>query len=266
MSSVAAGVLGVAGTKFPYPASAWGPAGISHRIVGVGLRVRYTGIELYRGGRAVMIRIPDNKQSLGNESVSSLFGYSQAKSFPVTDQWTMVAYKPVRPVEFEYSDTAGTATGSSDHTMVYGVTGTAGPSNASAIFEYEVITHVEYIGEVDAITVSHSDVVGMSEIRNATMRDRPTKSEGKAVWKTLKDIGNNVMKFASPMVEDSIKQGVTQSIMSSVWNSGKNALGYLQKIPARIEAGAYSALRNTFSGGILETLGELAEGGAMMLL
>jgi hypothetical protein len=265
-NSVAPGVTIGVGTKFPYPDTAWGLNGISHRIVGVGLRVRYTGIELYRGGRAIMIRMPDNKQSLGNESVASLFGYSQAKSFPVTNEWTMVAYKPVRPAEFEYSDTPGTADVILDSCMVYGVSGTAGPSTASAIFEYEVVTHVEYIGEIDAITVSHSDVVGMSQIRNATMRDRPTKKEGKAVWSTLKEIGNNVLNFASPLVEDSIKQGATQSIMSGVWDAGKNALSYLGKIPGRIEAGAYSALRNTFSGGLLDTLGGVLEGGAMMLL
>jgi hypothetical protein len=266
MSVGATGTVAVLGTKFPYASATWGANGISHRIVGVGLRVRYTGIELYRGGRAVMVRIPDNKQALGLESVNSLYGFSQAKTFPVTDQWTMVAYKPVRPAEFEYSATAGTAGGFLDYNMLYAVSGTAGPSNSSAIFEYEIITHVEYIGEIDAITVSHSDVVGMSLVRNATMQDRPTKHEGKTLWSTISDIGNSILETASPMMHDSIRQGATQSLMSGFWEAGKGALGYLKKIPGRIEAGALSALKSTFSGGLLETLGELAEGGALMLL
>jgi hypothetical protein len=266
LSTVDIGVVSYIGTKFPYPASSWGVDGISHRIVGVGLRVRYTGIELYRGGRAVMLRSPDNKPLIGNDSVASVFGYSQAKTFPVTEQWVMVAYKPVRPGEFEYSANAGTAGASSDDSLFFGVTGTAGPSNASAIFEFEVITHVEYIGEIDNITKSHSDIVGMSEIRNATMQDRPTRKEGKTLWERVVDIGSNVLHSASPMVHDAISQGVTQSFMTGLLQSGKNALGYLQRIPARIEAGAMGALRNTFKGGFLETLGTLAEDGALMLL
>lgn len=213
-----------------------------------------------------MLRMPDNKQSAGTESPASLFGFSQAKTFPVTDEWTMVAYKPVRPKEFEYSSVPGTAEDTAEYTLLYAVSGTAGPSNSSAIFEYEVVTHVEYIGEIDAITVSHSDVVGMSMIRNATMQDRPTKHEGKAVWSTITDIGKSILNTASPMIHDAVKQGATQSIMGGIWDAGKGTLSYLKNIPSRIEAGALSALRNTFSGGLLESLGEMAEGGALMLL
>lgn len=100
-NAAAIGVNGIISTKFPYASGAWSPGvngGVKHRIVGVGLRVRYTGLELYKGGRAVMLRSPDNTDLQLVENIDRTFEYDQAKSFPVTSEWVMVAYKDRKSV------------------------------------------------------------------------------------------------------------------------------------------------------------------------
>lgn len=231
------GTLPFAGSKFPYPSSAWTNNVVSHRIVGVGLRVRYSGIELYRGGRGVMLRMPENKDVYNYNSVDNLFSYSQAKTFPVTRDWITVAYKPVAPNEYEYSHIPQAAgdTGAR-FSLAFGVTGTAGPTTNSALFEFEVVTFVEYVGEIDSISRSHSDVVGMSEIRNADMDDKPTRHPGKTLWRRMASMGNEIIKKASPMVQESISQSFTNRVMSGILDAGRGAVDYLKGIPAKVES------------------------------
>jgi len=252
------GVDVITSPKFPYTNAEIGP--IEHRVVGVGLRVRYSGIELYRGGRAVMLRQPENTNMIGAESVNTLFDYAQAKTFPVTTEWTQVVYKPVKPAEYEYSS-SGRATqgGSAAFNLAFGVTGTAGPTNSSAIFEFEIVTHVEYVGKIDGITLSHTDVVGMSEIRNVTMKDKPTAHSHKRLLSTMSKIGQNIMETASPLVVDSIKSSESHGFMSNLLRQGKNAVKYLSNIPHQLEKGALQSLRRTFSGGLLDSFAPAME-------
>jgi hypothetical protein len=247
------------GAKFPY-SSGDISLGVEHRVVGVGLRVRYTGIELYKGGRAVMMRQPDNLTMLGKESVDSLFSYQQAKTFPVSTEWTQVVFKPVKPDEYEYSGSPSTAQGqTTTYTLAFGVTGTAGPTDSSAIFEYEIISHLEYVGKIDGLTLSHTDLIGMSHVRNATMKDKPTRHSHKRLMSTITDIGSSILQTASPMVLESIKSGESHGFISTLMRQGRNALKYIGNIPQQIERGAMSTLRRTFSGGLLESLAPALE-------
>jgi hypothetical protein len=265
--TLAAGVSAVSSPKFPYTSSEIGITGVKYRIVGCGLRVRYTGITLYEGGRAVMLRHPDNTTFVSNGTVDGLFDYSQAKTFPVTREWTQVVYKPVAPTDYEYSDLPDQPElgVGAPRCMAFAVTGTAGPNNSSASFEYEVVTHVEYIGKVDAITKSHADVIGMSHIRNATMGDRPTRHSHKHLVKTLKEIGTDVLESVSPMVMQSISGGQSHGFFSDLMRQGRNVGRFISRIPAQLERGAMSALRRTFSGGLLDTLAPAFESMALAL-
>lgn len=239
--------------KVPYSASEFGGDAIQARTVGFGLRIRYMGPELYMGGQVVALRIPDNGDALG-KTTNNLYSYSQAKTFPVTRDWISVMYKPAKPSEFEYGSLAGSP--SSPSSLVIAINGTTGVTNLSATFEFELITHLEFIGEVDALTLSHSNINDMSLIRNATMVDRPTTKPHNKVVKALMSIGNDVLHSASPMIQQSVMQGASNMFVNGLQKAGTNAISYLRRLPAQLERGAMTALRKTFSGGLLTTLEE----------
>jgi len=223
--------------------------------VGCGLRVRYIGPELYQGGQLLGLRMPDNSDAVG-KTPAQLYDFSQAKTFPVSKEWVTLTWKPVAPEEFEYADTAAL---SFKHSLAFTVTGTTNVSNLSASFEYEYITHMEYIGAVDAITRSHSNIVDMSRIRNATMKDKPSRHTHARLMRSIMNIGEEVVHTASPMVRESIQQSAAQMFVSGLKRAGSSALNYVRSIPASIESSAMSALRRTFSGGLLESIAPALE-------
>jgi hypothetical protein len=161
-------------TKIPYPASAFHVAdpssGVQARTVGFGLRVRYIGPEMARSGQIIAIRQPDNETLVARTFVTCR-SYETAKTFNNKRQWVYVTYRPVKPNEYEFSADASTPSDSTNFKfpLVIAITGTTNTSGAPgpAPFEGEVVSYVEYVGNIDAITHSHTDINGMSHIRNA---------------------------------------------------------------------------------------------------
>lgn len=65
-----------------------------YRIVGSGLRVRYSGTELNRGGQIVALCEPTH-ENLDGQNTTNLLAQVDARKLPVVNQrWTTVLYKP----------------------------------------------------------------------------------------------------------------------------------------------------------------------------
>lgn len=168
------------------------PSTITSRLVSVGIRVRYTGTELNKGGLCYCLVSPDHG-NLNFSTIASLNGYKECIKVPVSRKWTEIVISAVDPDETSYPDASDwLATGSSGASnleylkMLYpfsqGACITASAPSVGApiaviittglrhnTFEWEVISHMEHVGRpVQSVsTRSHSDVQGMSDVTDA---------------------------------------------------------------------------------------------------
>ena len=173
------GVVNQSEVKQPYPLALFaglaGAQGVRARVVGSGLRIRYIGPELARSGQIIGIREPDN-QTLEGQTATTVKDLTTAKTFNNDREWITVMYRPARPAEYKYSPDHCSASDSTNTKWSQGflITGTTNTSGlpGPAPFEFEVVKYVEYLGNIDNITRSHTDIVAMSDIRNVL----PTKS------------------------------------------------------------------------------------------
>lgn len=237
--------------KLPYavadfPASGQPPStGVQARTVGVGLRIRYIGAELARSGQITAVRPPDNTSLIG-VSYQQMKSYSTAKTYRNDRHWTYLMYRPVRPQEYEFSVNYSTAS-AGDPTdppkemgfCIEGTTqaaGTPGP----APFEVETIRYVEYIGNIDNVTKSHVDVVGMSHVRNSLNTKSSTTNPHHAVTVSLKQI------------EDSIGESLPAAVGGGL--AYKNLFGAAEDLGAEESPGIMEALSSA-AASVAETLG-----------
>jgi len=144
------------------------------RTVACGIRVRYVGTELNRGGRLLYAQNPQTgTQTFSNQNINDLGNRQDSVIVPVTRKWTTVSYIPGTADAYSYdvSPNDGIVRGG-----VYALQG-AGicimmegtPGNN---FEFEAVWYSEWIpgrgadDAVPSVTASHSDLTGMSAVRD----------------------------------------------------------------------------------------------------
>jgi len=167
-----------------------GNAGLSWRVVGAGLRFRYRGTELNRGGTIHALHDPTH-DSLQGRSVSVIDGELQARQLPVTTKWTTILYRPVSPDDLELSITSpGSTTKSPNITAIvprwYIGAVITPPSNSTlSSFEYEAACVCEYQGRnVRGQVTTHADPVGLSAALQSVVDIHPSQIDSKAVTHT----------------------------------------------------------------------------------
>lgn len=165
---------------------AWGNPTVSTfnrvraRLVGAGLRIRYIGREDALAGLVTVLRQPDNDSippivAAGTPATfDDISGQATSATFPVSRDWATVCWRPMSDEDTEYSgnpltltnhqydaaDTLGIES-SPKYSMICCVSGCPGGT-----FEYQAVQYVEYIGRTIAKTRTHSDIAGISAIRN----------------------------------------------------------------------------------------------------
>lgn len=252
-----AGTTTIVQPKVPYTALSFANAGadpgVQARTVASALRIRYTGPALYKSGQIFALRQPDN-QSLVNRTFSEVLSYSTCKTYRNKGEWITVMWRPTAPTDYEFSEFANgpgglavTPTAYPKYEMGFGIAGTTGSAGTPgpASFEFEHIRYVEYIGNIDNISRTHVDVVGMSHVRNA-MEDKSSTD-------------NSHSHFASAVkrVEDSIGESLPAAVGGGmaykqfVAGAAEESPGIL----ATLEAGATSALE--MAAPVAEAIGGL---------
>lgn len=145
--------------------------GITSRVVAAGLRVRYVGQELTRGGTIHAIEQP-NHDTLSDVSLAEMSQYESHFRTQVARKWVTLVYTPTLANEFNYQADAMTSasnfaiTGgqSYDHFMGFYISS----ASAGAIFEYEAVVLMEVIGsKVRDLKDAETDIVGLSSVVNS---------------------------------------------------------------------------------------------------
>lgn len=187
------------------------PGKLQQRVVSAGLRVRYIGTELNRGGQIVALHDP-NHNTLAGMTLQDMNAMLESRKFPVNREWTTVLYKPVFPVEMTFT-TAG-------YMNIYdfmGMTFQSPDPITPMVLEFEAFTVVEVTGAIaKGKTPSHSDPVGFSAIQSAALTSdhfNPTKTKSAQresgfvddVLETLASTASNVS--FSDLVENLVKAG-----------------------------------------------------------
>lgn len=160
LSTGAAGVNAIS-LNGDYNNSAYGstPGFIQSRMVGFGIRVRYTGTELNRSGEIRVLEEPFHL-SLSGTSAASFDAYDKSRKFQVNRQWTAVTYHPVFPSDLDY-------TASDNPVGTNGFLGILITSLSQNTFDFEIFCLAELIGStVRGKTPSISDTIGADAIYN----------------------------------------------------------------------------------------------------
>jgi hypothetical protein len=157
-------------TRYPYSATTARP----YRIVSCSLRVRYIGTELNRGGQFLLLPLNSFVATGANGYFGTARDFNvvatlpEAMLFPVEKRWRTIGWAPSYPEAYEY-DTVSYPIGTGEAynaSLVCLVNGTV----PGVGFECELLTNYEIIsganGTVPGETKSHSDIPGMSFIRD----------------------------------------------------------------------------------------------------
>ena len=168
-----AGVLNPTYTNFP-----WAQGSVPVRLVANGLRIRYTGTELNRGGSVVVASAATWTDNFQGNTFSQIANRSNATMYPVNRQWIQGSYRAVM------ADLANTNTGNTGEYVTTNYDLTAANTNGKLVmaitgeagntFEYEWVAYYEAIPyqnfSLPMVTASHSDLPGFSWVRDYANR------------------------------------------------------------------------------------------------
>jgi hypothetical protein len=233
------GLVSVNAAKLPYTTTDFDVnQTVRGRVVGVGLRVRYTGTELNRGGKLIALRHPDNADLIPftpQFSSQAITQFETARTYPITRDWVTLNYRPTRPSEYNYASSAcgdaDEAVGAFRYSSVFCVTGAV----PSAPFEFQVVQFIEYIpgekGSIDNVTKVHSDIVGLSHIRNNLAETSSTRKPAQQLYNSLKRTGRDILKHSAPMVIEHVQKSAANKaidwVKSQVSEIGKTTASNL---------------------------------------
>jgi len=209
-SLATAGINSHSWTTQPFTNAQFGGNGLSARPVGVGLRARYLGTELDRSGRLIPYRANSRVTALANSSTGTFLARPEIPSLSCDREWVSVTYLPLSTVSFAYGLPDVISSVFSNVDLGIYVDG----AKPGAPFEYEIYGHYEVVTAApgDAppgMTSSHSDVAGMSAIRNVLEGDLPIaqpESNYNYIRRVIRDYAPEDM---SSILSEVVKTGKT---------------------------------------------------------
>lgn len=190
--------------------------GAQVRIVGAGLRVRYTGTKLNEGGTILIAKRQDG-ESFDSFTYSSVADIMNTQVRQYGNKWHQVSYTPVQPEDYDYcrNGAFGSSEGAAASTVA-DFKKQARPNMGFVInsavagqpFEWEYVVHVEFLGKIiDNISRSHSDIVGLSAVRNALNAAAPNQQQSGPGFfnKLISSVGDEVLKSIPSIAGQGLK-------------------------------------------------------------
>lgn len=161
------GVVEQANIQAPYTIANIGPGlgQVQNRLVAAGLRVRYIGTELNRGGMIVPFRHPENQPFTGYH-LADMLAYQETRQAIVNREWHGINYVPTNAVQYQYSTATIAVNQNPGYNGSLGIYIENSGANVSVPYQWEAVAYYEYTGATDGKTVSHSDLNGMSAVRS----------------------------------------------------------------------------------------------------
>lgn len=201
-----------ASSNAPFVSSQIGNAAsqILYRLVAAGIRLRYGGTELNRGGFKIALIDPTHDGLEGRDQ-ASLLSDQQATRYSVNRDWTSVIWRPV--VEAEYRFRTGVS-GATDEPCM-GIMVVSPDATLDSLFEWEAYAIYEYQGAVArGQTVTFADPTGFAAVQS--------------VSNTM----SGSYRLPGHQVAESTHKSVLQYLMSGisgVIDAGHTVLPYAQK-------------------------------------
>lgn len=190
----------------PYPLDSFDPktkTALSLRVVGFGLRARYTGSEMSRSGQIVAFREPVNSIITSPAPVDVFLANREAVTVPSDRKWHSAVWRPATPRDLAYEDNFSLFT-QFEPSILLVVSG-AVPGTS---FEIDAVGWYEVIGNtLPHLSRSHSDPLGMSVVMAGLSSKQPTASPQSSVNSFIREateIANTTLSFISsvkPIVE-----------------------------------------------------------------
>lgn len=196
VSSIVASCPAFYDLQCPFSLSDFTDGRVQGRVVARGLRVRYSGTELNRGGVIIPVSCPTNFATNGS-SAGNLMSRADVITYPCDRRWHGTTYRPTRPVDYTFSSDAGALgiidgpNGNMSIVVSGGTTGNA--------FEFEIVSYYEYIAgensiataagldDIANLTDSHADLPGLSQVRNFFGRTSANFTPGTSLFQTAKN-------------------------------------------------------------------------------
>lgn len=168
----------------------------SLRIVGFGIRVRYTGSEITRSGQCIAFRQPENRMIVAPSTMPALLANREAVTVPADRKWHLCLWKPASPRDLGYYDDFADFS-TTEWSQLIVVNG-AEPGTS---FEVDLIGWYEVIGNsLPFLSRSHSDPLGLSVVSAALSEKQPTGSNPVATFiRDATAIANESLSFIQAM-------------------------------------------------------------------
>jgi hypothetical protein len=194
----------------------------------MGVRIKYIGTELERGGNITTLNHPDGYPLAGMND-SDMLRFDQAKQYSVTRKWTKVVWTPVidDECEFEYSDAIPAyddpASGFSLGIFI------RAPSATASAYAFECVAVYEYLGmSARGATYNPLDTVGVDAVRAAVSDKTPVSS--------FTELKNRAMGYlasasdaAAPIIGPAVSlagQVAQRKLMDAAYNHATRLLTY----------------------------------------
>lgn len=134
-----------------------------YRIVGCGLRIRYMGTELNRGGYKIGFADPTHSSCQG-QTTTTIRLEPESVEFAITRTWSTVLYRPVINSELNYQTDFSLGT----NMMCFLIQ--AASATTPLEYEWQAFAVIEYQGRtIKGMTPSHSDPVGFSAVNASAL-------------------------------------------------------------------------------------------------
>lgn len=179
---------------------------LQFRPVAAGLRIRYIGSELNRGGQIIALMDPTH-DDMNGRNVSALDSEVTSVRFPVTREWTTVLYRPVTNAEIQYQSSVASS-------FFMGCLIVAASAATPLAYEFEYFVVSEFQGApVRGQTPTPHDPIGFAALDYVTQMSphlrpnnmAPHEREGSIVGQMAKYIAHGV-SHVTQHHSDHIKQ------------------------------------------------------------
>jgi len=191
---------------------------VQGRVVGCGIRIRYTGKQVDMNGTVYALEEPAHLKTTAM-TIEDLRGYDRVKTMPFSREWVVATWQPVLPEETTFSTSSyGTLAPSTPLIILIDCQGA--PAGTTYPFEWEFYLHYEAIGSAArGKTRSHvSPLLGPRV--TAALQQAPTtlfddisnrKVNTSAVAERMMDHGSSWLRTA-----DDIFKGVARSAAAAI--------------------------------------------------
>jgi len=199
----------------PYNASFFDNANHNRwRMVSAGLRVRYTGTEMARGGTLVGL----NRPNLSGERFADLMKYPFVHSVPVEKKWTTVLWAPRNPDDMAYQGiyvepSIDAPQVLNDQYFELGICGNVADATAGGTFEFECFANFEVTGESLSNVIPRSVTENIYTVAGAfrrasgngsAMNETETAASMKKVMTALYGSGVKVASYLGEFAGDAL--------------------------------------------------------------